>query len=83
MSDGFMIDDGWMTDSGIHDLANWYHEHCPDTTLLTFEAHLMIIRTYANLLPGSPLDTSAGQDRRARRLVDDAHRTAKRADRLA
>jgi MarR family 2-MHQ and catechol resistance regulon transcriptional repressor len=63
MSDGFMIDDGWMTDSGIHDLADWYHEHCPNTSLLTFEAHLMIIRTYANLLPGSPLDTSAGLSR--------------------
>jgi MarR family 2-MHQ and catechol resistance regulon transcriptional repressor len=63
MSDGFMIDDGWMTDSAIHDLASWYHEHCPDTSLLTFEAHLMIIRTYANLIPGTPLDVSAGLSR--------------------
>jgi len=63
MSDGFMIDDGWMSDSGIHDLASWYHEHCPETSLLTFEAHLMIIRTYANLIPGSPLDASAGLSR--------------------
>ena len=63
MSDGFMIDDGWMTDSAIHDLASWYHEQCPDTSQLTFEAHLMIIRTYANLIPGSPLDTSAGLSR--------------------
>ena len=63
MSDGFMIDDGWMTDSSIHDLAAWYHEHCPDTTQMTFEAHLMIIRTYANLLPGTPLDVSAGLSR--------------------
>ncbi len=63
MSDGFMIDDGWMTDSDIHDLATWYNELCPDTSLLTFEAHLMVLRTYASLLPGSPLDTSAGLSR--------------------
>ena len=63
MSDGFMIDGGWMTDSAIHDLANWYHEHCPDTSLLTFEAHLMVMRTSANLIPGSPLDASAGLSR--------------------
>jgi MarR family 2-MHQ and catechol resistance regulon transcriptional repressor len=63
MSDGFMIDDGWMTDSAVHDLASWYNELCPETSRLTFEAHLMIIRTYANLIPGSPLDTSAGLSR--------------------
>jgi MarR family transcriptional regulator, 2-MHQ and catechol-resistance regulon repressor len=63
MSDGFMIDDGWMTDSAVHDLASWYNELCPDTSLLTFEAHLMVMRTYANLLPGSPLDASAGLSR--------------------
>ncbi len=63
MSDAFMIDDGWMTDSGVHDLASWYNEHCPQTSLLTFEAHLMVMRAHANLLPGSPLDTSAGLSR--------------------
>jgi DNA-binding MarR family transcriptional regulator len=63
MSDGFTIDEGWMTDSAVHDLASWYNEHCPQTSLLTFEAHLMVMRTHANLLPGSPLDTSAGLSR--------------------
>ena len=63
MADGFMIDNGWMSDSGTHDLASWYHERCPETSMLTFEAHLMVMRTYANLIPGSPLDTAAGLSR--------------------
>jgi MarR family transcriptional regulator, 2-MHQ and catechol-resistance regulon repressor len=63
MSDGFMIDDGWMTDSAIHDLATWYHEQCTEPSQLTFEAHLSVMRTYAELIPGSPLDPAAGLSR--------------------
>jgi DNA-binding MarR family transcriptional regulator len=63
MTDGYMIENGWMTDAATHDLASWYHERCPETSQLTFEAHLMVMQTYANLIPGSPLDTSAGLSR--------------------
>lgn len=63
MAEGFAVEDGWMSDSAVHDLATWYNEHCPDTSLLTFEAHLMVLKVYAALIPGSPLDTSAGLSR--------------------
>jgi MarR family transcriptional regulator, 2-MHQ and catechol-resistance regulon repressor len=63
MTEGFSVEDGWMTDSAIHDLATWYSENCPEPSLLTFEAHLMVIKAYAALIPGSPLDTSAGLSR--------------------
>jgi DNA-binding MarR family transcriptional regulator len=63
MPDGFSIDDGWMTELSIHDLAAWYHENCPETTEKTFEAHLMLMKTYAILIPGSPLDPSVGLSR--------------------
>jgi DNA-binding MarR family transcriptional regulator len=63
MSDGFTVQDGWMNEAAVHDLAQWYHENCPDTSTLTFEAHLMIIKSYLNLIPGSPLDPAFGLSR--------------------
>lgn len=63
MPEGFTIDDGWVSESSIHDLASWYHTSYPQTSERTFEAHLMVMRAYANLLPGSPLDPSGGLSR--------------------
>ena len=59
----FTVDDGWMTETSVRDLASWYHEHCPLTDALTFETHLMVLRTYATLVSDSPLDTEVGISR--------------------
>jgi DNA-binding MarR family transcriptional regulator len=63
MSEGFNIDDGWVVESSVHQLAEWYNENCPETSLATFEAHLMVLRAYVTLLAGSPIDLSAGLSR--------------------
>jgi DNA-binding MarR family transcriptional regulator len=63
MPEGFNIDDGWVVESSVHHLAEWYNENCPETSRATFEAHLMVLRAYVTLLSGSPLDVTAGLSR--------------------
>ena len=38
MTDDFSLVEGWMSEGSVHDLATWYHDECPETTGLTFEA---------------------------------------------
>lgn len=63
MADGFSIEEGWVTEDAVHQLAEWYNANCPDTSSVTFEAHLMVLRAYVTLLSGSPIDASAGLSR--------------------
>jgi len=64
MREEFSVDsEGWLSENSVQDLAAWYHEHVDDVTELTFEAHLMVMRVSASLMPGSPLDPSAGLSR--------------------
>jgi DNA-binding MarR family transcriptional regulator len=64
MPEGFEIDtEGWIVERSVQELASWYHRQCQDISELTFEAHLMVMRAYTTLLPGSPLDPSAGLSR--------------------
>lgn len=59
----FTIRDGWLAETSVRDLAAWYHEQCPETDALTFEAHLMILRAYVTLASDSPLERVAGLSR--------------------
>jgi DNA-binding MarR family transcriptional regulator len=52
----FKIDSGWMAEAAVQELASWYHEQWPQTSLLTFEAHFMVLRAYAALVADSPLE---------------------------
>ena len=63
MTDDFSLVEGWMSEGSVHDLATWYHDECPETTGLTFEAHLMVLRTYVTLVEQSPLERVAGLSR--------------------
>ena len=63
MTDDFSLVEGWMSEGSVHDLATWYHDQCPETTSLTFEAHLMVLRTYVTLVEQSPLERVAGLSR--------------------
>lgn len=63
MTNDFSLVHGWMSEAPVHDLATWYHDECPDTTSLTFEAHLMVLRTYVTLVEQSPLERVAGLSR--------------------
>jgi DNA-binding MarR family transcriptional regulator len=59
----FTVRDGWLTETSVRDLAAWYHEQCPETDALTFEAHLMVLRAYVSLASDSPLEKVAGLSR--------------------
>ena len=59
----FTIRDSWLTETSVRDLAAWYHEQCPDTDALTFEAHLMVLRAYVALATDTPLEKVAGLSR--------------------
>ena len=59
----FTIKDGWLAETSVRDLAAWYHEQCPDTDSVTFEAHLMVLRAYVTLASDSPLERVAGLSR--------------------
>src|SRR5690554_6282499 len=49
MTEFVVQEDGLITEKSIHDLANWYAQFTPRGSGLTFEAHLLLLRTY-NLL---------------------------------
>jgi DNA-binding MarR family transcriptional regulator len=59
----FSVRDGWLTETSVRDLAAWYHEKCPETEALTFEAHLMVLRAHVSLASDTPLENVAGQSR--------------------
>jgi DNA-binding MarR family transcriptional regulator len=59
----FSVNDGWLSETSIHELAAWYHAQCPETTAATFEAHLMVLRAYVTLADDSPLESVAGLSR--------------------
>jgi DNA-binding MarR family transcriptional regulator len=63
MAERFSIEDGWVAEADVRNLAAWYNEYCPDTTAPTFEAHLMVLRTYVTLTSGSPIDAAPGLSR--------------------
>ncbi len=63
MSNDFSVEDGWLKEGSVRDLAAWYHEQCPETPQLAFEAHLMILRAYVSLRDNSPLEHVAGLSR--------------------
>jgi DNA-binding MarR family transcriptional regulator len=63
MGNDFAIEDGWLREGTVRDLAEWYHDHCPATDELSFEAHLMVLRAYVTLQDESPLDGAAGLSR--------------------
>ena len=63
MENDFTLREGWMTEASVHELANWYHEECPQTDELSFEAHLMVLRTYGTLATDSPIELDAGLSR--------------------
>jgi DNA-binding MarR family transcriptional regulator len=57
------VRDGWLTETSVRDLAAWYHQHCPDTDVLAFEAHLMVLKAYVSLATDTPLEMVAGLSR--------------------
>jgi DNA-binding MarR family transcriptional regulator len=63
MAERFSIEEGWVVESAIRNLAAWYNEYCPDTSAPTFEAHLMVLRAYVSLASDSPLEKVAGLSR--------------------
>jgi len=63
MTEGFEIEDGWVVESTVRELAEWYNDQYPETTSQTFETHLMVLRAYMTLVAGSPIDSNAGLSR--------------------
>jgi DNA-binding MarR family transcriptional regulator len=63
MSNDFTVEDGWLKEASVRDLAEWYNAQCPETDTLAFEAHLMVLRAHVSLHDGSPLDGAAGLSR--------------------
>jgi DNA-binding MarR family transcriptional regulator len=63
MSDDFSVEDGWLHEDTVRDLAAWYHEKCPGTSQLAFEAHLMVLRAAVAVRSDSPIDQQAGVTR--------------------
>ncbi|HLF79160.1 MAG TPA: MarR family transcriptional regulator [Dehalococcoidia bacterium] len=52
-----------MTERSVHDLARWYSERSQDTDELSFEVHLMLLRTYSLLTTGSQFEVRGGLSR--------------------
>ena len=63
MAERFNIEDGWVVEAAIRNLAAWYNDYCPDTSAATFEAHLMVLRAYVTLISGPPVTGSPGLSR--------------------
>jgi DNA-binding MarR family transcriptional regulator len=53
-------EDGLLSEGSITDLATWYHQQCPDTNPLAFEAQFMLMRTYMSLKLDSPFELRGG-----------------------
>jgi DNA-binding MarR family transcriptional regulator len=63
MGERFSIEDGWVVESAVRSLADWYNEYCPGTSAPSFEAHLMVLRAYVTLISGSPIEAAPGLSR--------------------
>jgi DNA-binding MarR family transcriptional regulator len=63
MVERFSIEDGWVVEASIKNLAGWYNDYCPDTTAATFEAHLMVLRAYVTLIGGPSVTGVPGLSR--------------------
>jgi DNA-binding MarR family transcriptional regulator len=63
MADRFNIEDGWVTEANVRNLALWYNEYCPETSAAAFEAHLMLLRSYVTLVSGPPVAGAPGLSR--------------------
>jgi DNA-binding MarR family transcriptional regulator len=63
MAERFGIEDGWVVETAVRDLAAWYSRYCPETSSPTFEAHLMVLRAYVTLTTGSPIQAAPGLSR--------------------
>jgi DNA-binding MarR family transcriptional regulator len=63
MAERFSIEEGWIVESAIRNLAAWYNEYCPDTSAPTFEAHLMVLRAYVTLITPPALASAPGLSR--------------------
>jgi DNA-binding MarR family transcriptional regulator len=59
----FTVEDGWLSETAVRDLADWYHGVCPETPASSFEAHLMVLRAYVTLVEDSPLERVTGLSR--------------------
>ena len=59
----FLVEDRWLTERAVRDLAVWYHDQCPQTDMLSFETHLMVLRMYVTAAKDSPLERIAGLSR--------------------
>ena len=59
----FVVTDGWLTERWVVDLASWYADHCPGVDIGDFEAHLAVMRTFAEMTIDSPVDNVAGLSR--------------------
>jgi DNA-binding MarR family transcriptional regulator len=53
-------EDGLLSEMPVTDLATWYHEHCPETPPMAFEAQFMLMRTYMSLKLDSPFELRGG-----------------------
>ncbi len=63
MPERFSIEDGWVTETDIRNLSFWYNQYCPETSAPTFEAHLMVLRTYVTLVSAPPIPGAPGLSR--------------------
>jgi DNA-binding MarR family transcriptional regulator len=63
MAERFSVEDGWIVESATRELAAWYNEYCPETSAATFEAHLMVLRSYVTLITGTPITSAPGLSR--------------------
>ena len=63
MAERFSIEEGWVVESAIRNLAQWYNEYCPETSAPTFEAHLMVLRAYVTLISGPPIASAPALSR--------------------
>jgi len=63
MAERFTIEDGWVVESTIRNLAAWYNQACPGTSAPTFEAHLMVLRAYVTLISGPPIASAPALSR--------------------
>ena len=63
MAERFSIEEGWIVESSIRNLAAWYNEYCPGTSAPTFEAHLMVLRAYVTLITPPAIASAPGLSR--------------------
>jgi MarR family transcriptional regulator, 2-MHQ and catechol-resistance regulon repressor len=63
MAEFITQDDGLLSEKSIHGLAAWYNEQSQKPHTLTYEAHLMLLRTHAAITAQEGPSTRAGLTR--------------------